>query len=41
MGNAWLKTNSAGSGAYVLKSWKPNESVVLKRTRTIAAATPS
>ena len=29
-GNAWLKTNSAGSGAYVLKSWKPNDSVVLE-----------
>lgn len=26
----WLKTNSAGSGAYVLKSWKPNESVALE-----------
>ena len=30
MGNAWLKTNSAGSGAYSLVSWKPNESVTLK-----------
>ena len=29
MGNGWLKTNSAGSGAYGLTSWKPNESVVL------------
>jgi len=29
-GYAWLKTNSAGSGAYSLKSWKPNESVVLE-----------
>ena len=28
-GYAWLKTNSAGSGAYTIKSWKPNESVVL------------
>ena len=28
-GYNWLKTNSAGSGAYILKSWKPNESVVL------------
>lgn len=26
----WLKTNSAGSGAYALKAWKPNESVVLE-----------
>ena len=30
MGNAWLKTNSAGSGAYVLKSWTPNDSVVME-----------
>ena len=29
-GYAWLKTNSAGSGAYVLKGWKANESVVLE-----------
>ncbi|MEZ5716178.1 MAG: ABC transporter substrate-binding protein, partial [Paracoccaceae bacterium] len=29
MGNAWLKTNSAGSGAYSVQSWKPNESVTL------------
>ena len=28
-GYAWLKTNSAGSGAYIIKSWKPNETVVL------------
>ena len=30
MGNGWLKTNSAGSGAYVIKSWTPNDSVVLE-----------
>lgn len=30
MGNTWLKTNSAGSGAYKLVSWKPNESVTLQ-----------
>ncbi|SDW61500.1 ABC transporter substrate-binding protein [Litoreibacter albidus] len=29
MGNTWLKTNSAGSGPYILNSWKPNESVTL------------
>ncbi|NKB27761.1 MAG: ABC transporter substrate-binding protein [Rhodobacteraceae bacterium] len=29
MGNAWLATNSAGSGAYSVDSWKPNESVTL------------
>lgn len=30
MGNEWLKTNTAGSGAYSLVSWKPNESVTLQ-----------
>lgn len=29
LGNDWLKTQSAGSGAYSLTSWKPNESVTL------------
>ncbi len=29
LGNAWLATNSAGSGPYVLQGWKPNESVTL------------
>ncbi|MHC0054617.1 ABC transporter substrate-binding protein [Actibacterium sp. D379-3] len=29
LGNTWLKTNTAGSGAYKLQSWKPNESVTL------------
>lgn len=28
-GNAWLNTNSAGSGAYALGAWKPNEAVQL------------
>jgi peptide/nickel transport system substrate-binding protein len=30
MGNAWLKTNSAGSGAFRLVSWKANESVTME-----------
>jgi len=29
MGNTWLATNTAGSGAYSVQSWKPNESVTL------------
>ena len=29
MGNAWLKTHSAGSGAFRLVSWKANESVTM------------
>lgn len=28
-GNGWLKTNSAGSGAFKLQNWKPNESYSL------------
>lgn len=34
MGNEWLKSNSAGSGAYVLKSYKPNEGYVLEANPT-------
>jgi len=30
LGNGWLKSNSAGSGAYVLKAWKANDSVTLE-----------
>ena len=30
LGNGWLKTNSAGSGPFELKSWKANESVVME-----------
>ena len=30
-GNGWLKTHSAGSGAYKLRVWKPNEIYVLDR----------
>ncbi len=30
LGHEWMKTNSAGSGAYQLKRWKPNESYVLE-----------
>ena len=30
MGNNWLKSNSAGTGAYVLKSYKQNEGYILE-----------
>jgi peptide/nickel transport system substrate-binding protein len=30
MGNDWLKSNSAGTGAYVLRSYKPNDSYLLE-----------
>ena len=29
LGNGWLKTNAAGSGAFQLRSWKASESVVM------------
>jgi peptide/nickel transport system substrate-binding protein len=29
-GNGWLKTNSAGSGPFILKTWKPDETLVLE-----------
>lgn len=29
MGNAWLRTNTAGSGPYKVVSWKPSESVLM------------
>ena len=30
LGHEWLKTNSAGSGPFALKGWKPNENVTLE-----------
>ncbi len=30
MGYEWLKSNTAGSGAYSLRAWKPNENYVLE-----------
>ena len=41
LGNAWLKENSAGSGAYVVKSWKANESVVLQANPTYRGGEPA
>ena len=41
MGNTWLKTNSAGSGAYKLVSWKPNESVTLSSNPDFYGGAPA
>ena len=38
LGNAWLKTNSAGSGSWVLRSWRPSESVTLGASPTATSA---
>ncbi|QBF34298.1 ABC transporter substrate-binding protein [Thalassococcus sp. S3] len=41
MGNAWLRTNSAGSGAYSLVSWRPNESVTLQANPNFYLGAPA
>ncbi len=41
MGNAWLKTHTAGSGAYTLVSWKPNESVTLQANPNFYLGAPA
>ena len=41
MGNTWLKTNSAGSGAYKVVSWKPNESVTLQANEEFYKGAPA
>ncbi len=40
LGNGWLKTAYAGSGAFVMRSWKPNESVVLEANPTFWRGAP-
>ncbi|WP_020594467.1 ABC transporter substrate-binding protein [Kiloniella laminariae] len=40
-GNEWLRTNSAGSGAYSLVSWKPNESYTLNANADYWRAKPA
>jgi peptide/nickel transport system substrate-binding protein len=39
-GNDWLKTNTAGSGAYTLLNWKPNESYTLTANDEFYAGAP-
>lgn len=41
MGYEWLKNNSAGSGAYSLKSWKANELVMLEANAGYRHGTPA
>lgn len=40
LGNAWLKAHSAGSGAFTLRSWKADESVVLDANSTYREGAP-
>jgi peptide/nickel transport system substrate-binding protein len=39
LGNGWLKTNSAGSGAWVLRAWKASESAMLEASAAQAKRT--
>jgi peptide/nickel transport system substrate-binding protein len=41
MGYEWLKSNSAGSGPFVLKDWKANELVSLEANPTFRAGEPT
>ena len=41
LGNEWLRTNTAGSGPYVLSSWKPNESVTLTTNPNYGGTAPA
>lgn len=41
MGNEWLRTNTAGSGPYMLGSWKPNESLTLTSNTNYYAGAPA
>ena len=40
LGNGWLKTHDAGSGPFILKSWTPNDSVVLEANRAYRLGAP-
>lgn len=40
LGNGWLKTNSAASGAFKLVSWKANESVTLEANPNFRLGAP-
>ena len=41
LGYEWLKSNSAGSGAFVLKSWKANETIVLETNADYRLGAPA
>jgi peptide/nickel transport system substrate-binding protein len=41
MGNAWLRTNTVGSGPYKVVEWKPNESVLMDLNPSYSGAKPA
>lgn len=40
LGHEWLKTNYAGSGAFIMREWRPNEAVVLERNENYVDPAP-
>lgn len=40
-GNEWLRTNTAGSGPYVLRRWAPNETVILEANKNFWGKAPA
>ncbi len=40
-GYGWLRTNYAGSGAFSIRDWRPNEAVVLERNPNYAGEAPA
>jgi len=40
MGNAWLRTNTAGSGPYKVTDWRPSESVLMDLNPNYGGETP-
>ncbi|WP_374632494.1 ABC transporter substrate-binding protein [Ferrovibrio sp.] len=40
LGNAWLSRNSAGSGPFTLRVWRPGESLVLEANKNFAGGAP-
>jgi peptide/nickel transport system substrate-binding protein len=41
LGYDWMRTNYAGSGPFVLKAWKPNESLVLEANENYWGGAPA
>lgn len=40
LGHDWLRSNSAGAGAFILRAWQPNEAVVLEANNSFYLGAP-
>lgn len=40
LGHDWLRSNSAGAGAFVLRDWQPNEAIVLEANASFYLGAP-